>query len=194
MSIFEFWLENDWVIKILGIALLVVLVMVLEKFYQYFVSFQRLKELRAMKNLKDIDSLKAGVMRQSLEDIASFEGSSETLFNANVGVKLDLYEQYMMRSVSFIGLVAVLAPMIGLIGTFIGVWHVFGGVGDSGLNDPAIIARGIKEVLIDTMAGLVVAVIAMVFYKMFEHISVKVVSLFEEKLYELIRDSHAQIS
>lgn len=194
MSIFEFWMEHDWVIKILSIALIVVIIMALEKVYQYFVSSARLKELRAMKDLNDIEKLKAGVMRSSVEDIVSFEGSSETLFNANVGVKLDMYEQYMMRSVSFIGLVAVLAPMIGLIGTFIGVWHVFGGVGDSGLNDPGIIARGIKEVLIDTMAGLVVAVISMIFYKMFEHISNKFVSQFEAKLYELIRDTHAPIS
>ncbi len=194
MSIFEFWMIHDWVIKILGIALVIVFIMVLEKFYQYSVSYKRLQELRSMKNLNDINQLKSGVMRDSLEDIISFEGSSETLFNANVGVKLDLYEQYMMRSVSFIGLVAVLAPMIGLIGTFIGVWHVFGGVGDSGLNDPAIIARGIKEVLVDTMAGLVVAVISMIFYKTFEHISTKFVSLFEEKLYVLIRESHASKS
>ncbi len=194
MSIFEFWMENDWVIKLLGVALLIVIIMAFEKVYQYYVSYTRLKELRSMKNLSELDKLKEGVMRSSLEDIVSFQGSSETLFNANVGVKLDMYEQYMMRSVPFIGLVAVLAPMIGLIGTFIGVWHVFGGVGDSGLNDPAIIARGIKEVLIDTMGGLVVAVIAMIFYKSFEHISTKIVSLFEAKLYELIRDSDASQS
>lgn len=191
MSIFEFWIQNDWVIKLLVIALMVVFIMIFEKFYQYSISYKRLQELRLMKDLNDISQLKEGVMRETIEAISSFNGSSETLFNANVGVKLDLYEQYMMRYVSFIGLVAVLAPMIGLIGTFIGVWHVFGGVGESGLNDPAIIARGIKEVLIDTMAGLVVAVISMVFYKMFEHISTKFVSLFEERLYVLIKESHA---
>ena len=194
MSIFEFWLENDWVIKLLGVALIAVIIMVLEKLYQYYVSYQRLKELRTMSTLNDIQNLKEGVMRNTLNDIVSFKNSSENLYNANIGVKLDLYEQYMMRSVSFIGLIAVLSPMIGLIGTFIGVWHVFGGVGDSGLNDPSIIAKGIKEVLIDTMGGLVVAVIAMVFYKSFEHISTKFISLFEAKLYELIRDTDASQS
>jgi len=194
MSIFEFWLENDWVIKLLGVALIAVIIMVFEKIYQYYISYQRLKELNSMQTLNDIDNLKEGVMRDTLNGVVSFKNSTENLYNANIGVKLDLFEQYMMRSVSFIGLIAVLSPMIGLIGTFIGVWHVFGGVGDSGLNDPSIIARGIKEVLIDTMGGLVVAVISMIFYKSFEHISTKFVSLFEVKLYELIRDTDASKS
>lgn len=194
MSIVEVWIQNDWVVKTLMIALAVVVVMAFEKIYQYIIIFSTLKKLDKLKTLEDIESLKNGYIKNTLIEIKEFESSNETLFFSFVNVKIDMYEQYMMRYITPIGLVAVLAPMLGLIGTFIGVWHVFEGISDIRLSDPAMIARGIKEVLIDTMSGLVVAVISMIFYKSFEYISTKNVSTFEEKVYKLIRENDAKKS
>lgn len=191
MSIAGYWIHGDFIIKTLIIALFFVLVMVLEKFYQFYKSYKDLKKLQNIASLKELDTLPEGKVKATLIDIKEFESTNESLHNSFVGVKLDLYEQFMMRFVTIIGVIAILSPMLGLIGTFIGVWHVFAGVGDIGLNDPAVIAKGIKEVIIDTMAGLIVAVIAMIFYKLFEFMSTKNVSLFEEKLYKLLREKNA---
>ena len=189
MNIYTFWLENDWVVKILLIAVLFMFVIVLEKLYQFYRSYKNIKQMSQMRTLAEVSELNDGKVRQLLEEVNGFDAKSESLFNANVGVKLEVFEQYMMRYVSILGLIAVLSPMLGLIGTFLGVWHVFQGVGSVGLNDPAMIASGIKEVLIDTMAGLSVAVVAMIFYKSFEFTAIRFVTRFEEKLYVLIRDS-----
>lgn len=191
MSIASYWIHGDFIIKILIIALFFVLVMALEKFYQFYKSYKDLKKLQEIASLQELDTISDGKVKETLLDIKAFESTNESLHNSFVGVKLDLYEQFMMRFVTTIGVIAILSPMLGLIGTFIGVWHVFDGVGDIGLNDPAVIAKGIKEVIIDTMAGLVVAVIAMIFYKLFEFMSTKNVSLFEEKLYKLLREKNA---
>ena len=187
MNILEVWIENDWVIKILVIATFVVFVIALEKSYQFFKVYKSLKELKSIDNISQYDNLSKNNMSEILEDIDSFKDSDSALFNANVGIKLDMFESSQMKYVSIISTIAVLAPMLGLIGTFIGVWHVFEGVGNVGLNDPAIIARGIKEVLVDTMAGLIVAVIAMIFFKLFEHIGQKNILNFEDKLYKLLK-------
>ncbi|OIO16327.1 MAG: hypothetical protein COT46_07865 [Sulfurimonas sp. CG08_land_8_20_14_0_20_36_33] len=191
MSIMEFWSHSDWVIKVLLLVLGVVLVMVFEKLYHYFLNYKSMQQLQNMNTLNELDTMDESFIKETLLEIKNFSGSSEALFNSFVGVKLDLYEHYMMRYVTIIGVVAILSPMLGLIGTFIGVWHVFEGVGNIGLNDPAVIAKGIKEVIIDTMAGLVVAVIAMIFYKTFEFIGAKSVTKFEEKLYKLLRGQDA---
>jgi len=191
MSIMEFWSHSDWVIKVLLLVLGVVLVMVFEKLYHYFLNYKSMQQLQNMNTLNELDTMDESFIKETLLEIKNFSGSSEALFNSFVGVKLDLYEHYMMRYVAIIGVVAILSPMLGLIGTFIGVWHVFEGVGNIGLNDPAVIAKGIKEVIIDTMAGLVVAVIAMIFYKTFEFIGAKSVTKFEEKLYKLLRGQDA---
>ena len=195
MNIAQIWMDNDWIVKILIISLGVVLVMVLEKLYSYYTLYITLKELNDIENLEEIDELKESYIKQTLTEIKEFStSSSETLLNSFINVKLDLYEQYTMKYITTIGLIAVLAPMLGLIGTFIGVWHVFDGVSDISLSDPSIIARGIKEVLIDTMSGLIVAVISMVFYKGFEYVSGQNVSKFEEKVYRLIREKDAKKS
>jgi len=191
MSIMEFWSHSDWVIKVLLLVLGVVLVMVFEKLYHYFLNYKSMQQLQNMNTLNELDTMDESCIKETLLEIKNFSGSSEALFNSFEGVKLDLYEHYMMRYVTIIGVVAILSPMLGLIGTFIGVWHVFEGVGNIGLNDPAVIAKGIKEVIIDTMAGLVVAVIAMIFYKTFEFIGAKSVTKFEENLYKLLRGQDA---
>jgi len=194
MNIAQIWMENDWIVRILIIALGVVLVMVFEKLYSYYNLQKTMKKLNAIDSLDEIDTLNDGYIKNTLKEIREFDASSETLFHSFVNVKIDLYEQYTMKYVTTIGLIAVLAPMLGLIGTFIGVWYVFEGVSNISLSDPSIIAKGIKGVLIDTMSGLLVAVISMIFYKGFEYLSSKNVSVFEEKVYRLIREKDAKKS
>ena len=155
-------------------------------------SFGRSK--KSKKSFDELEKLSDGYIKDTLTEIKEFDSSEQTLFHSFVNVKIDMYEQYTMKYVTTIGVVAILAPMMGLIGTFIGVWYVFEGVSDISMSDPAIIAKGIKGVLIDTMSGLVVAVISMIFYKAFEHIGAKNVSVFEEKIYKLIRDDNAKKS
>jgi len=187
MNLFEIWLENDWVIKTLIVATLVVFMIALEKTYQFFKVYKGLKELDAINTIDEIASLSTNEISEILNDVHSFKDSQAELYNANVGVKLDMFESSQMKFVGIIATIATLSPMLGLIGTFIGVWHVFEGVGSVGLNDPAIIARGIKEVLVDTMAGLIVAVIAMVFFKIYEYLAQKNILRFEDKLYKLLK-------
>jgi len=194
MSIVEIWMEHDWVVRTLIVALGVVFIMVFEKLYSYFKLSKALKQLHSMESLEELDKLEASYIKDTLTEIQEFNSTSESVFLSFVNVKIDLYEQYAMKYITTIGLVAVLSPMLGLIGTFIGVWHVFEGVSDISLSDPSIIAKGIKEVLIDTMSGLVVAVISMIFYKGFEYLSSKYVTLFEEKVYRLIRVQDAKKS
>jgi len=188
MSLIDIWIQNDWVVKILMTLLGVVFMVAFEKLYHYYRSYKALRQLSKIDSISQIESLDSGFVKETLLEIREFKTDSESLYNSFIGVKLDIYEQRMMRYVGFIGVVAVLAPMLGLIGTFIGVWHVFEAVGDISMSDPSLIARGIKEVIIDTMSGLVVAVISMVFYKGFETISTQNVSSFEEKVYKLFRE------
>lgn len=185
MSIIDIWIQNDWVVRTLIIAFCLVLLMSFEKIYHYFIYYKHNKQLDSLNDLNDLVSLDEGMIKTTLEDIKNYKSENAEFMNSYIGVKLDLYEQYMMKYVSIIGVIAVLSPMLGLIGTFFGVWHVFEGVSDISLSDPSIIAKGIKEVIVDTMSGLIVAVGAMILYKTFEYLSMKNVSKFEENYISL---------
>ena len=188
MNLYTIFLENDWVVKTMIVAAIVTTLIILEKLYQFYISYQALQELKSMQNISEIEQLKSSQLKDILANISSFEGERRELFDANVGVHLDIYESYLMRYIPIIGLIAILAPMLGLIGTFLGVSHVFDGVSQVSLSDPAIIARGIRGVLIDTLSGLMVAVYAMIFYKAFEIYVQKIIMKFEAQLYKLLKE------
>lgn len=69
------------------------------------------------------------------------------------------------RSLSALGTIATLAPLLGLLGTVTGNIRAFGVLGQFGaVGDPSLLARGIAEALITTAAGIIVAIPAIIFY------------------------------
>lgn len=144
-------------------------------------------EVRALDRITGLDQtgqLPEGIIKKVFGEIAAYgNGRSQEPF---IQTKLAALDGKLMERVTVLGLIATLAPMIGLIGTFIGVFHVFEGVSSLGLTDPKTVAHGIKEVLLDTVGGLVVAIPAMVAYKSFEIHASKVSLAAEEKLYRLL--------
>ena len=64
--------------------------------------------------------------------------------------------------------IIVISPMLGLIGTVIGLMRSFHLLGSqAAITDPVIISRGISEALITTATGLIITVIATIFYNYF---------------------------
>ncbi len=59
---------------------------------------------------------------------------------------------------NFIKNIASIAPLLGLLGTVIGVLKAFEAITASGLGDPTIFSTGISIALITTIAGLIVAI------------------------------------
>lgn len=70
------------------------------------------------------------------------------------------------RFLTSLGTVAVIAPLLGLFGTVVGMIEIFGSQTPQGSN-PIVLAHGISIALYNTALGLVVAVPAMIFYRYF---------------------------
>ncbi len=76
------------------------------------------------------------------------------------GVQMGLLE----KGLSWISLFIALAPMLGFMGTVIGMIGAFDAIAAENNISPAIVAGGIKVALITTVSGLVVAIILQIFY------------------------------
>lgn len=76
------------------------------------------------------------------------------------GVQAGLLE----RGLSWIALFIALAPMLGFMGTVIGMIQAFDAIEIAGDISPSLVASGIKVALITTVFGLVVAIILQIFY------------------------------
>lgn len=57
-----------------------------------------------------------------------------------------------------IKIIASIAPLLGLLGTVIGILSAFKVIAEKGLNDPSLFAGGISMALVTTVAGLIVAI------------------------------------
>ena len=68
------------------------------------------------------------------------------------------------RGLVVLEIIVGIAPLLGLVGTIIGMMTVFGDIGQAGLNDAAKLAQGIALILRATLAGLLIAIPALIFW------------------------------
>jgi biopolymer transport protein ExbB len=71
------------------------------------------------------------------------------------------------RGLSWISLFIAIAPMLGFLGTVIGMVEAFDNIEAAGDISPTIVAGGIKVALLTTVFGLIVAIILQIFYNYF---------------------------
>ena len=76
------------------------------------------------------------------------------------GVQMGLLE----KNVSWLSLFIAIAPMLGFMGTVIGMIQAFDQIEKTGVMSPATVAGGIKVALLTTVFGLIVAIILQIFY------------------------------
>lgn len=76
------------------------------------------------------------------------------------GVQMGLLE----KGISWISLFIALAPMLGFMGTVIGMIGAFDAIAEAGDISPAVVADGIKVALLTTVFGLIAAIILQIFY------------------------------
>ncbi|MEL0636301.1 MULTISPECIES: MotA/TolQ/ExbB proton channel family protein [Marinomonas] len=71
------------------------------------------------------------------------------------------------RFMSSLGTIAAVSPLLGLLGTVVGMIKVFSVLMEHGAGNTSLLAGGISEALLTTAAGLGVAIPALVFHRFF---------------------------
>ncbi len=140
---------------------------------------ERLKQLRRSSALGRILAAGLGnsrhgrdVMRDSIEEAAS-------------QVIHDLE-----RFLGPLGTIAAIAPLLGLLGTVIGMIKVFTSLNLQGAGNAAVLAGGISEALITTAAGLCVAIPAMIAHRFYVRRVDSLVVVMEQEAVKLVDALH----
>ena len=140
---------------------------------------KRIRELREASPLGEV--LAAGltnskrgreIMKESIEEAAS-------------RVIHDL-ERYLNP----LGTIASITPLLGLLGTVIGMIKVFSAIMIEGTGNAGVLAGGISEALITTAAGLAVAIPALIFHRFFERRVEELVVSIEQESSKLVEVLH----
>jgi len=143
------------------------------------VIYLNLATTNSAKLLKSIeDSLNSGGVESAKELCRNTRGPLASIFYQGLDREaqgLDIVEKSIIsygsvqmglleRGLSWIGLFIALAPMLGFLGTVIGMIVAFDNIQIAGDVSPTLVAGGIKIALITTVFGLIVAIILQLFY------------------------------
>ena len=111
-------------------------------------------------HLQDGSNLLARALSPALKKIHKGREKTENLFIEN----LEAEENSVSQWVTYLNVVASVAPMIGLLGTVSGMISAFQTIGRGGMGRPELLAGDIGEALITTATGLVIGIPAMIAY------------------------------
>lgn len=95
----------------------------------------------------------------------------EEAFKERITRRLTEMNRHLRENLWVLGTISSSAPFLGLFGTVIGIMESFKAIGAAGKSGFSVVAAGISESLIATASGIIVAVIAVIFYN---HLQTKV--------------------
>ncbi len=136
--------------------------------------------------LKDVKAIEAAVRANDVEEAMRVCQENNTSMSrilwialANRGVRRSIMKEileetgrqevaHLDRFIGILGVIAAISPLLGLLGTVIGMIEVFQQISLVGVGKADVLAGGISTALNTTAAGLTVAIPAMVAYRYFE--------------------------
>lgn len=92
---------------------------------------------------------------------------NEVTINSSITSQIEYEVKKLESGLTVIKNIATIAPLLGLLGTVIGVYKSFEAITQNGLGDPTIFSNGIGIALITTIAGLIVAIPHQIAYNHF---------------------------
>ena len=141
----------------------------------------RISALRAGSPLGQV--LAAGLMNRE----HSREVMKESIEEAGRHVVLEL-ERYL----NTLGSIAAVTPLMGLYGTVLGMIKIFSDITSSGVGNPSVLAGGISEALITTVAGLTVAIPSLIAHRYFQRKVDELVSTMEQEALKMVEILHGE--
>jgi biopolymer transport protein ExbB len=150
-----------------------------EKIHQ--LNDEHLKELQSSSPLGSI--LAAGIINRHQNRDVMKESIEDT--GRHIVHELERY-------LNSLGTIAAITPLLGLLGTVIGMIKVFATITTQGVGDPGALAGGISEALLTTAAGMSVAIPTLMFYRYFRGRVRMLVLKMEQEALIMVEIMHGQ--
>ncbi len=117
------------------------------------------QDLSSLKTATSLQLIKNPFLVAASDDHANRDELNERLWRSLAHTNTEI-----KSSLWILGSISSSAPFIGLFGTVLGIMESFKAIGSSGKSGFSIVASGISESLVATAAGIIVAVVALLFY------------------------------
>jgi len=144
-------------------------------------SSQWVQKMRASSPLGRV--LASGLMNANASRVVMKESIEETGRHVAQGLE---------RYLNTLGTIAAITPLLGLLGTVIGMIKVFSVITAVGVGDPGELAGGISQALVTTAAGISVAIPTLIFHRYFRGRVNRLVVGMEEEAIRLMEVIHGE--
>lgn len=190
---------GGWLMLPIVICSIVALVITLERAKQLRFASVAPKQLREelieqLKNRGDIDRTHLVNVKQNspLGDVLAtglmyrqYGLESMTMHMQNrASVQIHALE----KNINMLGTIGAITPLLGLLGTVLGIISSFLAITDGAMQDPTMLAAGVSQALITTAGGMFVAIPALVAYRFFQRRIVDINAQFETQAGLLIQE------
>lgn len=92
------------------------------------------------------------------------------------------------KNINMLGTIGAIAPLLGLLGTVLGIIESFMAITEGGVQDPAMLANGVSQALITTAGGMVVAIPAVIAYRYYQRRIIDINARFEQEAGLLVQE------
>lgn len=173
-------IKMDWpvLLPILACAILVVQV-VLQRMSVYHKNkrdiqllIPRIQKELIANNLQGVQNVAVkcgGIIGEVLEEAVRIYSEQKTGFSRSFDISIALATRKLEKHLTILGTIGGVAPFLGLFGTVVRILYTFQDLAVQG-NQSAAVAMGIGSALIATAFGLIVAIVAVVFFNSFQSV------------------------
>lgn len=198
MTLWQLIQNGGWVMAALGLLSVFSVTLILYFFVTvrsavFIPSSQLLEIKRALEN-KNSEKAKAlcRERRNLLERVvyagASYHGAPFQSFRIKMEEEGRRAIELFWQRISFLSDIAALAPMLGLLGTVLGMIRAFNAIAFKiGEVKPIFMAYGVSQAMVTTAAGLILGIFSMVFYFFFRS-RIQTISIRAESIIDSIAD------
>lgn len=132
-------------------------------------------------NLQDQKSLFASSLGKVLQKGYMFKSKGADFAQKQMQTEASVQIASLEKNINFLGTIGSIAPLLGLLGTVLGIIQAFLAVNTGGVTDPALLAQGVSKALITTAAGMIIAIPVLMAYRYFQRVIVEYVVEMEQQ-------------
>jgi len=156
-------------VALIGVACISVYLVLKTFFYLYFVwrdfnrNFQDI-EVSSGENLEEACAHCSNPLIAIIRDVVTIHADHSEDIRAEVAYLFHRNFESVVKGLCYLRLIAVISPLLGLLGTILGMLTVFQTIAGNAAPDATLLAAGIWEALITTVMGLCVAIPTLMAY------------------------------
>lgn len=169
--------EGGWVMVPLGICSILALAIVCERFFALRktknIPANLVQSLSYVNTEKDLETIRSTSQRTNsplgilITEIINLKNEPKDILTEHIYTLGRAQITNLERGLTLLEIIAMISPLLGLLGTVLGMVDIFNVITAGGLGNAQMLASGIAKALITTVVGLIIGIPSLVAYYLY---------------------------